>query len=232
MREGFPIRWLDAAGWLVLSGSADPLSEIRARALSRFHGDGAIAYLSLADDLGDALMDDMAELGAPAGYFVDVQDSDNNVIYEQIVRAGMVVIEPGRGTQSLQGILLPTVAQALKEAHRRGALLLFEGAAATLAGEYAVGANGRIRSGMQFVREAYIGADVRSPLASQAAQKVHQAQPAAVFIAIDRAAALVLGPQGHIETWGEGGLTVSLGTAAHVSEIESEAGQSVKQSGE
>jgi len=62
-----PFTWIDSNGWLILSGPPDALSELRAQALSRYDGSGAIAYISMADDLGDALMDDMAELGAATG---------------------------------------------------------------------------------------------------------------------------------------------------------------------
>ncbi len=219
MRGRLPISWLESNGWLVLSGSADSRSEIRAQALSRASADGAIAYVSLADDLGDALMDDLAELGAPTGYLVDLEEGDNNEIYERLRAAGMIVIEPGRNIQQLKRLMSPTVVHALKEALRRGALVLFEGLAATLAGEYVLRSNGDIAKGLGFVSHVYVAADVSSILETEAAQKVHLAQPEAVFIAIDRGAALVLGPNKHIETWGERRVTFSLGSHLFASEL-------------
>lgn len=219
MRSRLPISWLESNGWLVLSGSADPCSEIRARALSRASAGGAIAYVSLADDLGDALMDDLAELGAPTGYLVDLEDSDNNEIYERLRAASMIVIEPGRNIRQLKRLMSPTVVYALKEALRRGALILFEGLAATLAGEYVLRSKGDIAKGLGFVSHVYVAADVSSILEAEAAQKVYLAQPEAVFIAIDRSAALVLGPNKHIETWGERRVTFSLGSHLFAAEI-------------
>ena len=93
MSEQAPLQWLPSNGWIVLSGRADALSEIRAQALSRHNASGAIAYISLADDLGDELMDDMAELGAASGYLVDLEEQDNNEIYERLSVAAMVVID-------------------------------------------------------------------------------------------------------------------------------------------
>ena len=82
----------------------DALGEIRARALSRYDGSSDIAYISLAADLGDALMDDMAELGAPSGYLVDMDDGDNNEIYERLSAAGMIVIEADRNAEALGAV--------------------------------------------------------------------------------------------------------------------------------
>ena len=215
MRAGFPISWLESNGWLALSGAADRRSEIRAQALSRANADGAIAYISLAGDMGDALMDDLAELGAPTGYLVDLADSDNNAIHERLRAAGMIVIEPGEDIRQLKRLMSQTVAHALKEALNHGALILFEGLAATLAGEYIVQSNGMAK-GLKFVRNVYIASDVSSVLETQAAQKVYLAQPEAALIAIDRGAALVLGPNQHIETWGKPQIVFRLGSESEM----------------
>ena len=215
MRAGFPISWLESNGWLALSGGADRRSEIRAQALSRANADGAIAYISLAGDMGDALMDDLAELGAPTGYLVDLADSDNNAIHERLRAAGMIVIEPGEDIRQLKRLMSQTVAHALKEALNHGALILFEGLAATLAGEYIVQPNGMAK-GLKFVRNVYIASNVSRVLETQAAQKVYLAQPEAALIAIDRGAALVLGPNQHIETWGRPQIVFRLGSESEM----------------
>lgn len=217
MRARFPISWLESNGWLVLSGSADPRSEIRAQALSRANADGAIAYVSLAGDMGDALMDDLAELGAPTGYLVDLADSDNNEIYERLRAAGMIVIEPSEDIRQLKRLMSQTVIHALKEALNHGALVLFEGLAATLAGEYIVQSND-VAKGLKFVGNAYIASDVSSALETQAARKVYLTQPEAALIAIDRGAALVLGPDQHIETWGEPQIAFRLGREKEIAD--------------
>ncbi len=202
-----PFTWYESPGWLVLSGGADPLGEIRAGALSRYSASGAIAYISLAADLGDALMDDMAELGAPTGYLVDLEEQDNNTIYERLSEAGLVAIEAGSEPASLERLLRllrPTAAPALKEALGRGALLLFEGRAAALAGQYFLRPAGEIGAGLNFVSNVLIS----STSAASAAQRL---RPEAVFLGLAPGAALALGPQGQIETWGEQDITIRLG---------------------
>ncbi len=211
MLDGLPIRWLESCGWLVLSGSADPHSEIRALALSRCDASGAVAYISLAEDYGDALMDDLAELGAPAGYLVDLADQDNNEIHERLSGAGMIVIEAGDDLHRLKRLMTQTVAHAIKGALQDGALVLFEGAAATLAGSYYLDPSGQVASALKIVEEAYVAVDVSSFLETETAQLLFQKRPDAVGVAIDKGSALVLGPNQQIETWGDKQITFSLG---------------------
>lgn len=212
MRDGQIFDWLNTNGWLVLSGGADALSEIRAQALSRVDAEGAVAYISLAGDLGDSLMDDMADLGAPTGYLVDLEDSDNNAIYEQIRSASIIVIEPGQSIDKLKRLISQTVLHAMKEALDRGTLILLEGVAASLAGDLIVGDTGNIMNGLKWVNNAHIMTGVSSVLESASASKIYDYEPETIFIGIQLGSALVLGPHGHMETWGENEVTIGLGS--------------------
>lgn len=212
MLERIPFSWLESNGWLVLSGSADTLSEIRAQALSRVNIDGVIAYISLAGDMGDSLMDDMVDLGAPAGYYVDLDDDDNNAVYERLRTASMIVIEPGVSIDLLKKKITQTVIRAIKEALNLGALILFEGIASNLVGEHITTADGKITKGLKFINNVYIATDVSSVFDIADVQKVVTIAPETVFIGIQRGSALILGSNGYIETWGEKQVTISLGT--------------------
>ena len=215
MREGLPLYWVESSGWIIMSGSADPLSEIRARALSRHDVGGAIAYVSLSDDMGDALMDDMAELGAPSGYLVDLSEQDNNEIYERLSAAGMIVIAADIVSDRLSQLVTHTVAHALKEALNLGAVILFEGAASAIAGEYIVSAEEEIRAGLKLVGNAILLPDVGSIAESKRATTARRHLPEATFIGLEAGAALVLGPDQQIETWGPGQVTIGLGDPRH-----------------
>ena len=212
MLEKIPFNWLESNGWLVLSGSKDTLSEMRAQALSRLNVDGAIAYISLAGDLGDSLMEDMAELGAPTGYFVDLEDDDNNAIYERLKDASMIVIEPGDDVLTLKRLMTHTVIRALKEGLSLGALILFEGIASNLMGEYIVTLDGQMVKGLAFVNNVFISSNVDSILDVVDMQAVYATAPQTVFIGIPYGSALVLGPDRYIETWGDRQVTISLGS--------------------
>lgn len=210
MSAAAPFSWLDSNGWLVLSGQPDALSEIRARALSRCDGAGAIVYISLAHDLGDALMDDMADLGAAAGYLVDLEEANNNEIYEKLSAAGMVVIEAERDDEDLQRLLTQTAASALKAALEHGALILFEGAAAAIAGEHRLTAQGDVKTGLNFVRNVLISHEADGELT----RNIHRDLPDVSIMGLTRGAALALGPAQQIETWGDGEVTICLGDPA------------------
>ncbi len=213
MSEQIPFSWLESNGWLVLSGSVDTLSEIRAQSLSRLNADGAVAYISLAGDMGDALMDDMTDLGAPTGYLVDIEHDDNNSMYERLQSAGMIVIEPGNDIERLKRLMSQTVIRAIKDALESGALVLFEGIASGLAGEHIVQPNGKLTRGLKFVQNTYISPDTSSILETEDAEKVFIEHPETVFIGVQQGSALVLGPQGLVETWGEKQVTISLGSS-------------------
>ncbi len=219
MPEKIPFNWLESNGWLVLSGSVDELSEIRAQSLSRLNDGGAVAYISLAGDMGDALMDDMMDLGAPTGYLVDLEDPDNNAIYERLTSASMIVIEPGDDIDKLRRLMTQTVMRAIKEALSLGTLILFEGIASTLAGERIIQGNGQIGKGLQLVSNCHIMPDVRSILEANNAEIIYAKHPETVFIAIQRGSALVLGPQQYIETWGDNQITISLGSESQNSDL-------------
>lgn len=219
MQEKIPFNWLESNGWLVLSGSVDELSEIRAQSLSRLNDGGAVAYISLVGDMGDALMDDMMDLGAPTGYWVDLEDSDNNAIYERLTSASMIVIEAGDDIDKLQHLMTQTVMRAIKEALSLGALILFEGIASTLAGELIIQGNGQVGKGLQFVSNCHIMSDTSSILEATNAEIIYTEYPETVFIAIQRGSALVLGPQQYIETWGDKRITISLGSESQNSDL-------------
>ncbi|MCY3833592.1 MAG: hypothetical protein OXG85_11290 [Chloroflexi bacterium] len=210
MRAAPPFSWLDSPGWIILSGRPDALSEIRARALSRFNGSGAIAYISLAGDLGDALMDDLAELGAPAGYLVDLDDLDNNEIYERLCAAGMIVIEATGDVDGLRTLTTHTVASALKSALEHGAVLFLEGGAVSLAGEHRMAHNGELERGLNFVDNALIAAGADRVAALEPARSALSDLPDLTFMELGPGSALALGPDQQIETWGDGEVTIRL----------------------
>ena len=214
MRETAPFSWQAANGWLVLSGSADSLGEIRARALSRCDASGAIAYISFADDLGDALMDDMAELGAASGYLVALEAGDNNEIYERLNSAAMIVIEAGGAGGELCRLIRRTAIHAMKDAFHRGSLILLEGAAAACAGEFMLDAAGQTAAGLGFVQNALIAADTLSVSENAMLRAARLQMPDAAFIGLAPGAALALGPDRAIETWGERQVSISLGNLA------------------
>ncbi|MCY4464897.1 MAG: hypothetical protein OXE46_05115 [Chloroflexi bacterium] len=217
-----PFGWRQAEGWLILSGGAHYLSEIRAMALSRCNPGADIACISQADAMGDALMDDLAELGAPTGYHIDLAEHDNNQIYERITSAGMIVIE-AHCADSLRLALSQTAVHALKQALSGGTLILCEGAAAGLFGAHRLSAEDGLMRGLNFVQGAVIlPADADS--SDYAARLVQGALPEVAVIGLARGSALALGPGGQLETWGNRDVTIRLGALQPQESARAEAG--------
>ena len=216
-----PFSWRASNGWIVLSGRVDALSEIRARALSRCDASGAIAYISLNADLGDALMDDMAELGAASGYLVDLAEGDNNEIYERLSSAAMIVIEADCPSDRLERLLRHTALHAMNEALNRGALILLEGSAAATAGEFILDSSGRLAAGLGFVQNALIASDAQAISQAELLRSVRLQLQGKSLLGLAPGSALALGPAGRIETWGEAQVSISLcDLAAHSIEAE------------
>lgn len=209
MTERGPFIWQESPGWIVLSGAADPLGETRALALSRANAGGDIAYISLSDDMADALMDDMADLGAPTGYLVDLEAADNNAVYAGLIEADLIVIDAAASPDRLLRLMRQTAVHALKEALQRGALLLFEGESVAIAGEYFLMPDGNFESGLGYVSAALIKHD-DGPKSDEASLRARLALPEVVLIGIAPGAALALGPGGQLETWGDSDITISL----------------------
>ena len=214
MREPSAFSWLSAAGWLILSGRADALGEIRALALSRCDANGDLAYISLNGDQGDALMEDMAELGAGSGYLVDLDEADNNEIYERLSEAAMIVVEADCAGEGLLRALKSTAAHAMKAALERGSLVLLEGAAAAAAGAQVLDPAGATKSGLGFVKRALVLADSPGMIDQAELRALRSRMPEVTFISLPAGAALALGPDGRMETWGEAQVSVSLGSLA------------------
>ena len=209
--KGF-LRWIDGAGWLVFSGGVAPGSPIRAQALARADADGNVVYLSLADDTGDALLHDMEDLGAPAGYLVDILNEDANTIYEQIKDASVIVLEIGDSLDALYRAMSEATVKGIREAYEHGAVVLIEALAVNLFGHWVVSDAGQLLQGLGWVQHAIIEPDARGFADSRAVQAVLSTQPDAVAVSIAAGSALALGGGNQVELWGAQQVTISLGS--------------------
>lgn len=200
------LNWLDGRGWLILSGGAD--DEIRAQALGRAAADGGVACVSLSGD-PDALLDDIADLGAPSGYLVDVFGEDDQTLRDKLAQAGMIVITGGGSAADVRGALLGAALEGIEAAYANGAVILLEDYGAMAFGAWLV--DDDVTTGLEWLT----GAAVLTGVADAAlhATPIFDAQPNAVAIAIMFGSALALGPDGQVETWGKREVTIALGSA-------------------
>ena len=206
------LKYLSGRGWLVFSGGNTSGSPIRAQALTRAKAYGATAYISQADDGGDALMDDLEDLGARSGYFVDLEYDSAEDIAEELETASFIAIEVGSSVDSLYHALNEKAVAGLLEAYQRGAVILVEGLATNLFGRWVLSDSGDLLDGLDWVKDTFIEPESSGVEDSRAVQMVMTRIPDAIAVNIAAGSALVLGPDGIVEVWGEEqNVTISLG---------------------
>lgn len=204
------LTWLDGRGWLVLSGGeSDASSEIRAQALSRAPSGGAI-YISLAGDEGESLQEDLEDLGAPAGYVLDLSE-DRESLLKQMSEVGIIVVEGGESLDDVYDTLAGVPLEGLRKAYEEGAIILLEGMAVNLLGKWAMTDEGEILEGVDWVTNAFLEPGVSSIEDSPAIQTILNEREEAVGVAIGLGSALALGGSGELEAWGEEQVVVALG---------------------
>ncbi|MBL8144886.1 MAG: hypothetical protein JNL34_00760 [Anaerolineae bacterium] len=201
-------RWRDGRGWLVLAGAAH--DEIRGHALSRSAADGAVAVITLPAADAEHTLDDLADLGAPAGYIVDVIAEPDEDILLKIGEAGVVVISASGEPDEVRSALAGAAVQALDQAFQNGAVILAEGAAAQSMGAWLLG-DGFTPDGFAWLEDAVI--EIGPPPVGGDALAVLESHPEGLAMALADDAAVAFGPDGQVELWGSRRVAVTLGAA-------------------
>lgn len=206
------LQYLSGSGWLIFSGGNTAGSEIRAHAIARAKAYGVTAYISTADDGGDSLLDDMVDLGARSGYFIDLEFDDPEEITEQLTTASLIAIEVGSSIDTLYHALRGAALEGIRQAYERGGVVLIEGLAANLFGRWLLSDEGQILEGFNWIVNAFIEPESTGIDDSRAVQTVLHEIEDAIAINIASGSALVVGAEGQVEIWGEEkSVTISLG---------------------
>lgn len=206
------LQYLSGRGWLVFSGGHTAGSPIRAQVLSRARAYGITAYISTADDGGDSVLEDMEDLGARSGYFIDPEYDDPTDTIADLKTASVIVVEMGTSIDALYRLLKGPALEGIKQAYQRGAVVLIEGLAGNLFGRWVVTDNGEIVDGINWVQNAFVEPQSTGADDSRAVRAVLDEIADAVAINIDSGSALALGPDGTVEVWGnQRNVTISLG---------------------
>jgi hypothetical protein len=204
-------QWLDGRGWLVLSGGADTGGEIRGLALARSSADGGVACIALSSDpgAGDYLLDDVEDLGAPSGYVVDIAAEDDAAVRAKLVEAGVIIMLTDDTPETVRSALTGAAIEGIQIAYQQGAVVLAEGACAMAFSKYIAAPDGSLAPGLNWLEDTLILTGVDS--AAAAAKPLLATQPSGIAVGIGVGSALALGPDGQVETWGQGQVTVVLG---------------------
>lgn len=208
------LRWQDGQGWLVLSGGNDSSSEVRARTLERAAADGGVVYLSLDGTTNsvEAAMEDFEDLGAGAGYLVDVLTEDDDTIKLNVSEASIVVIQGGQTAAQVRSNLLGAAVEGIRTAYERGAMILAEGICASVFGAWIIGEDGALLDGLGWLQRGLVVAGVTAVSSSPDAIALLNEQPDAIALGIGIGSGLALGPAGEVEPWGKRQVTIALGS--------------------
>lgn len=205
------LNWLDGRGWIVLAGSGS--DAVRAHSLSVAAADGGVAYLTLRDTAyAERLMLDLDDLGAPSGYLVNVQTEDVADVYNQLAEASVIVIGDLADAETLYAFLDGAAAAGMRAAFEHGAVVLAEGASAAALGAWLAAADGELIPGLGWLENALVLPGIVSAADSDVARVALLAQPQALAVGVSPGSGLALGPDGEVEIWGEGHITIVLGT--------------------
>ncbi|MEP7289037.1 MAG: Type 1 glutamine amidotransferase-like domain-containing protein [Chloroflexota bacterium] len=212
MPQANVIHWREGHGWLVLSGGGDfhsaDVGEIEAEALARVRSGDPVAYVWAAGDIetADSHLAALDDLGAPTGYLVDILTEDDDTLREQLSVAGLIVLGDGPNVGTLRSALPGGALDGITHAFEDGAVILGVGQSAAILGSILTG-----QDGLGWVEDAII---VPSYEENNQIEQLHDLlakHPNAYGLGIATGSALALGPDGKIEAWGKGQVTVTLG---------------------
>lgn len=211
MTSNSVLRWPDGRGWVVLSGG--PSDAVRAHALSVAAADGGVAYVALRDaTAAEMLMLDMDDLGAPAGYLVNMQTDTETALFDRLAEASVIVIGNLTDAETWCAVLTGAAAAGIYAAYEHGAVILAEGTGAAALGGWIMTDEGDITPGLGWLENALIFPGLTSAGQSERARYALTAQPAALAVGVGSDSALALGPDGQVETWGQQHVTIALGS--------------------
>lgn len=210
MTEKAGLRWPDGRGWIALAGAGD--DSVRAHALSIAAADGGVAYITLKDTAyPERLMLDMDDLGAPAGYLVNVHTEQPSAVVKQLSEASIVVIGHLADAETLSAALGGAAETGMRAAFEHGAVVLAEGAGAAALGAWIAAADGELLPALGWLENALILPGIVTAGQSPAARQALEARQIGLAVGVGVGSALALGPDGEIEVWGGGQVTVVFG---------------------
>ncbi|MBN1977654.1 MAG: Type 1 glutamine amidotransferase-like domain-containing protein [Anaerolineae bacterium] len=224
MTQAGPLQWRTGAGWLILAGGgrwqAGETGAVDAAALGWADLDCPIAVLltaggSSAD--GEALLEYYGEMGGPSGYILPIHtraDAQRTENYQLLAEAGLVYISDGPDPLGLVQTLHESPALAgLERAFDNGAAIVGMGSGAVALGAWAVGqeATGPGVAGWGWLPDVIVEPHFTGTESSDRLRSLLSAHPSYLGLGIPDGTALALGPNGRVETLGEGQVTVVLG---------------------
>lgn len=222
MPQRGPLQWVDGDGWLILSGGGDwehgETDAVDANILAIANLDRPmIVLLSERErDTGHRILEHYAALGGPGGEVLALDSRQRQTLYEPrflewVAEAGILYLggkEPWVLTRSLQNTA--ALAQILKGyGTLQGLLIVGVNAGAAALGAWIAGPGQQAMTvpGLGLLRSAIVAPQFTTTQEASDLRTQLQRHPGFLGLGIPCGAALALGPQGQVETWGQGEIT-------------------------
>jgi cyanophycinase-like exopeptidase len=203
---------------VLLGGGPKPgeISDIDGAILARADFSLPTIYLPTADgsiSRGEALLEDYADLGGPRGEVVPILDAasaNEPERYRLLAEAGIIYIGDGEAQRVVQALENSLALTAMVEAFVGGAVVVAAGGGAEALGTWYLNPNSAAggEPGLGWLGNAVVAQRFTGARETPQLQALLQQLPGVVGVGIPEQAALALGPDGSVESWGEGEVTL------------------------
>ncbi len=215
-----PIRWRPGKGWLVLIGGTTYFwrgtEAIDRAAIDAMSLDAPIAFVPAANcppEYGTSFLAAYTALGAPDGYVVPItsresaHDAQNAAL---LCEAGLIYFGGGDATALLASMTDTPALEAVVDAYERGAVICGMSAGAIGLAERGLSLGAGVLEGWSLVSRVLVSVHHSAGREDsfEAAMREH---PDMLGLGLPEDAALALGPDGEIESWGDEEIVVKRG---------------------
>lgn len=204
---------------LVGGGRWNTTDAIDRRAIEAMTDEAPIAFVPAAGcppDYGESFLAHYARLGAPAGYVVPIHDqasANDPANVRRLTHAGLVYFGGGDTRQLLDVMVGTQALDAVTAAYAAGAVIVGMSAGAAALAAWGVSSDpgvGLLR-GWGWLPNAIV-APHYAPAQADALHAALREHPQLLGLGIPEDVALALGPNAEVFTWGQGQITVTLGS--------------------
>jgi len=215
-----PLKWRTGAGWLVLIGGGrwNTTELIDRNAIEAMSDETPIAFVPAAGcppDYGGSFLAHYTALGAPPGYVVPIHDSasaNDPVNVRRLAQAGLIYFGGGDTQKLLDAFTGTPTLDAVAAAYASGSVIVGMSAGAIALAEWGVSSDPGVGvlKGWGWLPKVIVAPHFIDERAD-ALRAALVDRPELLGLGIPDDAALALGPDGEVLTWGSAQITVTLG---------------------
>jgi cyanophycinase-like exopeptidase len=171
----------------------------------------AIVSVRSADTDAEQLLADLEDLGAQAGYLVDLFSEDDVALYDTLAGASVVVISGEDLATNVRSVMMGAAIEGIQTAFENGAVVLVEGPGGMAFGAWVVTDYSEVTAGLDWLPGTLVFPGTERVAEVPVVKMLLAAQPSALAIGVGAGSAVALGPDGQVELLGQQQVTIALG---------------------